>query len=237
MAEELEKQEGQEQEVTTEGEVEEELDPKAVAQKIQELEEKVQTYESLLAQMQQQRSSLEPDDYVEIPEPEEYESPFESLDEEELEGLPRKQFVKMLKEDLKAEITQRVLPSAISELDSRLNEISQATAELIVRTQIEEARRKYPDFDNYRPIMRELAQRYPNLSVEDLYGLAKFGQKPPGMPGVPGQPGQASRILTKKSLTLKKSRKPESVKPKQEYSNFRETLEDVWDEVMGGSGE
>ena len=230
MAEELEKQEGQQvEEVEGTEEEEEGVDAKALLEELQTVKQEMQTYKQMLNQMQQQQA-YDPDDYVEIPEPEKYTSPFDELDEDELEAMPRKQLIRLLKEDVKKEVSATVLPEAVGDLDDRLSQVTEAVAETIVRLQVEEARKKYTDFDNYRPAMLDLSQRYPNLGVEELYRLAKYGHEPP--------PGAATPPARSRPPAFKGTRKPASVKPKNEFVSFRDAASDAWNEVMGGgSGE
>lgn len=232
MAEELEKQEPEEMEESEEEEAPEEtVDVKGLVDKIQMLEQKIQTYEHMMAQAQQPQQPYNPDDYVEIPEPEEYVSPFEELDEDELEGMSRKQLIKLLKEDVKGELAATVLPEVMGEVYNDLDQLKAGVAEFIVKVQIDEARQKYPDFDVFVPAMRELSQQYPNLDVEKLYHLAKSGHQP-ASPSSASSPGPAPR----KPSGFKRSGKPGSMKPVNEFKTYQEAISEAWDEIMGGSG-
>lgn len=66
--------------------------------------------------------------------------------------------------------------SKLEELEKTLSDVKNVTTNVQrekVAAQIDDARRKFPDFDSYKNEMIQLSTENPNLGVVDLYVLAK----------------------------------------------------------------
>ena len=205
-----------------------EVDPAELISKLEQYESTIQQLQQQIQQLQQVKPAQADDDsdYVEIPEPE---SVFESLDEDELEAMPRKRLVQLVVEEAKNKIAAEVLPEVLSDLEDQLNTLTQGQMLLYVKAQIDEARAKYPDFDDYREHILTLSQQYPDLPAEELYKLAKYGAQSAPAPQPRSQPPRPRR-----AVTFKTPEKPKSVKKREAYTSYRDALNEAWDEVMGG---
>lgn len=108
--------------------------------------------------VQEQNASRQPEPEQADPDP----------SDDELESMSRK--------DLLAYIERRfskTVQSQLRPLQENLQTTSQETERTRIQQQVKEAEQAHPDFWEWRQEMGELVQKYPGLSVDDLYTLAR----------------------------------------------------------------
>jgi len=106
------------------------------------------------------------------------------LDDDKFEDLSNKQILTAVCDafdaalrasntNLKAEVVKDITPAL-----EKVNKIEQVAYSLVAQKDVETARSKYSDFDDYKEDIVKVMQQYPVLSYEDAYVLAKA--KSPG---------------------------------------------------------
>lgn len=128
----------------------------------------------------------------------------EQPEEDLVEGLDEKDPSREVLKRVNKLLTRKV-DKLVEELDERLKGVESVSQEVTrrdVRDQVEAAKKRFKDLDQYRDKMVELSEKHEGLGVEELYLLAKhksgklrlaeqatFSEKPSAMP-VRGNPGQ-----------------------------------------------
>ena len=119
----------------------------------------------------------------------------------------------MTNSDLVKHITNKVLKSFDSSLGKKLEPLNQVIKQLssyvdnneakTVNQQIEQAKKKYSDFDTYLPEMRELNKVNPELAVEELYLISKMRKVGPAALSVSTEKptSTSAKVVEKKRST------------------------------------
>lgn len=88
--------------------------------------------------------------------------------DDELESMSRKDLLAYIEKKFSKTVQSQLKP-----LQENLQNTSQETERTRIQQQVKEAETSHPDFWEWKTEMGELVQRYPNLSVNDLYTLAR----------------------------------------------------------------
>lgn len=75
-------------------------------------------------------------------------------------------------EQMAGQITEQAT-NKVSELDKKFEGLSSSINKFAATQQVKETQNKYTDFDDYKEDMQKVLQKYPNLSIEDAYRMAK----------------------------------------------------------------
>lgn len=134
-------------------------------------------------------------------------------------------------------VTRKVanlIEQRIGEVDKQIKRQEYETQYEKAQREVQEAMRKYPDFNNYRLDMIEIAKKYPNISAEEAYLLAKAKagvrrsttsrasqkqpptQQPRPTPQGGARPGNVSTSTTKR---------------KEDFSSYDEAIEEAMKKV------
>lgn len=131
---------------------------------------------------------------------------------------------KELAEYMRKEVVKEV--SKLSNLGSRLDHVESVVSKVetsnIVK-EINRARKAYADFDEYRDQMVALNSQNPNLTVDDLYWLAKKRSDGYSIPVDPRKMATEKPSVTPRASTLKS----------KQYAPGPQGLEQALDEVLG----
>jgi hypothetical protein len=98
---------------------------------------------------------------------------------------------------------QKALEPVVSQL-SQVGQVMQSQKAKEVATEVDQVRQKYEDFDDFKPDMLKLNQSNPDLSVEELYLIAKRRK---------GGPSVNSRTQTERPTTVTRTRVAGKPKP------------------------
>ena len=94
--------------------------------------------------------------------------------------------------------------------------------------------RKYPDFNNYRVDMIEIAKKHPNISAEDAYLLAKawaVGRRSPTPRTGQKQPPTQQPRPTPQGGARPGNVSTSTTKRKEDFSSYDEAIEEAMKKV------
>lgn len=96
-----------------------------------------------------------------------------TLDDAELEGMSRKDFLGII-----GDMVGRKLETALDEkVGTKLSTLTDQTSKLSITNEVQTAQAKFPDFKDWVTEVGALKQQFPEMEVEGLYHLAR-GQNP-----------------------------------------------------------
>ena len=101
--------------------------------------------------------------------------PDQELDEDQLEGMSKKQFLGMILSSVGKKFDE-FLSKKTKPLEDRLGNIEQTATTFTqeqTREKVAQVAKKYPDFWNFKDKMMQLSQQHVGLDAEELYLLAK----------------------------------------------------------------
>lgn len=143
------------------------------------------------------------------------------IDEATLEGMSRKEFLKLAVGATAQHLAKHMGPAFDKEIKSIKSTVSDITANL----EVKEAEKKYPDFWDYKDQMIDLTKRNDGLRIEDAYKIAKQNIK---LEKDAQEKAEALRAQSEKPGGVAKT----STTPK-EFKDSSEASEDAWSRIMG----
>jgi len=134
-------------------------------------------------------------------------------------------------------VTRKVanlIEQRVGEVDKQIKRQEYETQYEKAQREVQEAMRKYPDFNNYRVDMIEIAKKHPNISAEDAYLLAKA--KAVGRRSTIPRAGQKQPPTQQPRLTPQGGARPGNVststtKRKEDFSSYDEAIEEAMKKV------
>ena len=134
-------------------------------------------------------------------------------------------------------VTRKVanlIEQRVGEVDKQIKRQEYETQYEKAQREVQEAMRKYPDFNNYRMDMIEIAKRHPNISAEDAYLLAKA--KAVGRRSPTPRTGQKQPPIQQPRPTPQGGARPGKVststtKRKEDFSSYDEAIEEAMKKV------
>jgi hypothetical protein len=163
------------------------------------------------------------------PEPEEAE-----LSAADLEALPRAQFA----EYIANRTIKHMEKTVVKPLKEQLQQVTLNTSNVEIRTAVEAAKAKYPDFMDYKDDMIALARTHTSLPPEDLYLLArtKSGKAPVAAKPSKGADDTPPKVPKIRFGGLKPANGGEGGDRNRKMS-VEDALHAAWNEVAGSLGE
>ena len=134
-------------------------------------------------------------------------------------------------------VTRKVanlIEQRVGEVDKQIKRQEYETQYEKAQREVQEAMRKYPDFNNYRVDMIEIAKKHPNISAEDAYLLAKA--KTVGRRSLTPRTGQKQPPTQQLRPTPQGGARPGNVststtKRKEDFSSYDEAIEEAMKKV------
>lgn len=134
-------------------------------------------------------------------------------------------------------VTRKVanlIEQRVGEVDKQIKRQEYETQYEKAQREVQEAMRKYPDFNNYRVDMIEIAKKHPNISAEDAYLLAKA--KAVGRRSPTPRTGQKQPPTQQPRPTPQGGARPGNVststtKRKEDFSSYDEAIEEAMKKV------
>ena len=134
-------------------------------------------------------------------------------------------------------VTKKVanlIEQRVGEVDKQIKRQEYETQYEKAQREVQEAMRKYPDFSNYRMDMIEIAKKYPNISAEEAYLLAKA--KAVGKRSPTPRTGQKQPPIQQSRPTPQGGARPGNVststtKRKEDFSSYDEAIEEAMKKV------
>lgn len=134
-------------------------------------------------------------------------------------------------------VTRKVanlIEQRVGEVDKQIKRQEYETQYEKAQREVQEAMRKYPDFNNYRLDMIEIAKKHPNISAEDAYLLAKA--KAVGRRSLTPRTGQKQPPTQQPRPTPQGGARPGNVststtKRKEDFSSYDEAIEEAMKKV------
>jgi len=134
-------------------------------------------------------------------------------------------------------VTRKVanlIEQRVGEVDKQIKRQEYETQYEKAQREVQEAMRKYPDFNNYRVDMIEIAKKHPNISAEDAYLLAKA--KAVGRRSTTPRAGQKQPPTQQPRPTPQGGARPGNVststtKRKEDFSSYDEAIEEAMKKV------
>lgn len=134
-------------------------------------------------------------------------------------------------------VTKKVanlIEQRVGEVDKQVKRQEYESQYEKAQREVQEAMRKYPDFNNYRMDMIEIAKRHPNISAEDAYLLAKA--KAGGRRSPTPRTGQKQPPIQQPRPTPQGGARPGNVststtKRKEDFSSYDEAIEEAMKKV------
>lgn len=134
-------------------------------------------------------------------------------------------------------VTRKVanlIEQRVGEVDKQIKRQEYETQYEKAQREVQEAMRKYPDFNNYRVDMIEIAKKHPNISAEDAYLLAKA--KAVGRRSLTPRTGQKQPPTQQPRPTPQGGARPGNVststtKRKEDFSSYDEAIEEAMKKV------
>ena len=134
-------------------------------------------------------------------------------------------------------VTRKVanlIEQRVGEVDKQIKRQEYETQYEKAQREVQEAMRKYPDFNNYRVDMIEIAKKYPNISAEEAYLLAKA--KAVGRRSTTPRTGQKQPPTQQPRPTPQGGARPGNVststtKRKEDFSSYDEAIEEAMKKV------
>lgn len=139
------------------------------------------------------------------------------------------------------ELVEYVTKKVANLIDQRVGEVDRQVKRQEYESQYEKAQRevqeamkKYPDFNNYRMDMIEVAKRHPSISAEEAYLLAKA--KAGGMRSPTPRTGQKKAFTQQTRPTPQGGARPGNVststtKRKEDFSSYDDAIEEAMKKV------
>lgn len=130
-------------------------------------------------------------------------------------------------------VTKKVsslIEQKVGEVDKQIKRQDYESQYEKAQREVQEAMKKYPDFNHYRTDMVEVAKRHPNISAEEAYLLAKAKA---GSRRVPNpRTGQRQVTPTQPKPSPQGGARPGNVststtKRKEDFSNYDEAIEEA----------
>ncbi len=130
-------------------------------------------------------------------------------------------------------VTKKVanlIEQRVGEVDKQVKRQEYESQYEKAQREVQEAMKKYPDFNNYRLDMIEIAKRHPNISAEDAYLLAKA--KVGGRRSPTPRTGQKQASTQQPRPTPQGGARPGNVststtKRKEDFSSYDEAIEEA----------
>ena len=134
-------------------------------------------------------------------------------------------------------VTKKVanlIEQRIGEVDKQIKRQEYETQYEKAQREVQEAMRKYPDFNNYRVDMIEIAKKHPNISAEDAYLLAKaraVGRRSPTPRTGQKQPPTQQPRPTPQGGARPGNVSTSTTKRKEDFSSYDEAIEEAMKKV------
>lgn len=134
-------------------------------------------------------------------------------------------------------VTRKVanlIEQRVGEVDKQIKRQEYETQYEKAQREVQEAMRKYPDFNNYRVDMIEIAKKHPNISAEDAYLLAKaraVGRRSPTPRTGQKQPPTQQPRPTPQGGARPGNVSTSTTKRKEDFSSYDEAIEEAMKKV------
>ena len=143
------------------------------------------------------------------------------VDETELEGLSRKQFMQLVVNSTVQQIIDKVGPG----LDKELSTLRSGISDIAASLEVKECETKYPDFWEFKEQMVDLVKGNDALKIEDAYKIAKQNIKL--------EKDQKEKESALRAQSEKPSGLAESSTTQRSFKNKTDASEDAWKKVVG----